>query len=116
MRRDLDPTSNRHSQPSGSPRKRSIDTIMRFPFPVLGNMLQPAFLAVFTAFILIAASPAPRAEALPILASDCKLEGSAIGVEGATVVINGITVTFSNWIKKDGSNNEYVVFLPERGR
>jgi len=110
MRRDLTPTSNRHSSWNGSSRNRSVETVMCFSLPVLGNILRPALLAFFAAFVLIAASPATGVAALPVLDDECKLEGALIGVEGATIEVNGQTVTFSNWVQKDGEPNEYIGF------
>jgi hypothetical protein len=42
--------------------------------------------------------------------AECKIEGDDIGKNNAEVTFNGVTVTFTNWVKKDGEDNEYIGF------
>jgi hypothetical protein len=41
---------------------------------------------------------------------ECKIEGSDIGRDGASVTVGGETIVFSQWVPKQGSNGEYVGF------
>lgn len=41
---------------------------------------------------------------------DCKIEGSDIGVEGLVLSLGRISVTFNDWVSKDGETGEYVGF------
>ena len=41
---------------------------------------------------------------------DCKIEGSDIGVEGLVLDLGRISVTFDQWVAKDGEPGEYVGF------
>jgi hypothetical protein len=40
----------------------------------------------------------------------CKIEGSDIGVEGLVVKLGRTSVTFDEWVSKDGESGEYVGF------
>ncbi|MGA0255412.1 MAG: hypothetical protein ACO3NR_06930, partial [Rhodothermales bacterium] len=42
--------------------------------------------------------------------AECKIEGNDIGVEGLTLDVDGVIVTFSNWVQKDGEAGEYIGF------
>ena len=102
----LNPTSSLRNDTS---RVKPIETIMRSNIPVFGNMLRISTLIAFLAFFSIAASPAVSVSPQPIF-EECKLEGAGIGVNGSTVLVNGVTVTFSNWVEKQDSPGEYVGF------
>jgi hypothetical protein len=41
---------------------------------------------------------------------NCKIEGSDIGVEGLVVKLGRASVTFDQWVAKDGESGEYVGF------
>ena len=41
---------------------------------------------------------------------DCKIEGDAIGQDGATILLAAKTLTFGSWIPKSDSPGEYVGF------
>jgi hypothetical protein len=41
---------------------------------------------------------------------NCKIEGSDIGVEGLVVKLGRASVTFDQWVSKDGDSGEYVGF------
>ena len=87
---------------------------MHSSFPPLRNSFKIASFVAFFA-LLIAAVPADSESTVytsPI--SACKLEGAAIGVNGSTVVVNGVTITFSNWISKQGSPGEYIGFTIDK--
>lgn len=43
----------------------------------------------------------------------CKIEDEQIGQVGAILVYNGVVITFTEWIPKDGEPNEYVGFTFE---
>ncbi len=93
---------------------KPVESTMRSSFPSLRNMLKiTSFLALFT--LLIAASPVESESSMYVAPVEaCKLEGGAIGVNGSTVVVNGVTITFSNWIPKVGSPGEYIGFTIDK--
>lgn len=41
---------------------------------------------------------------------NCKIEGSDIGVEGLVLDLGRVSVTFDQWVSKDGESGEYVGF------
>ena len=112
MRHDLTMTTTHRPTSGNGPLTDRVETTMRSHSPVSGNMFRSSLLGLLMALLFIAASPAPTSASLPVIRMDdeCKLEGNLIGVEGATVEVNGTTVTFSNWVQKDGEPNEYVGF------
>lgn len=114
MRHNLTPSPFDHAFTSGTKQLKSVEITMRSIIPVFGNMFKFASFLVVLAFIL-AALPAESESTTyeaPIVA--CKLEGAAIGVNGSTVVVNGVTITFSNWIPKVGSPGEFVGFTIDK--
>ncbi|MDQ3370806.1 MAG: hypothetical protein M3680_35760 [Myxococcota bacterium] len=69
-----------------------------------------AFTALLTSACVDLSSESSQAAEGNFDRDECKIEGSEIGREGAKLVLGARTVTFRDWVKKPGSNGEYLGF------
>ena len=109
MRRDLNPTPNRHSSqngPIGSLRNRSVDTNMRFPLPVIGNPRFASLLAMMALVFSTAFLAAPEARAQS--AQDCAIcTQDKAKVTSLTFRYNGTSAQFVLVQDKDNVNTYF---------